>query len=99
MITVALAWFSTRICTRESSAESVAPELRFKNIGAATSVFALIVRTATSFAFSRMRPTIASSLSVSGAASSREILSKLTPAAAAPLIESEVRSAITAVPS
>ena len=58
-----------------------------------------MVRTATSAAFSRIRPTIASSLSVNGAANSREILSKLTPSAAAPLSESDRRSAITAVPS
>ena len=58
-----------------------------------------MVRTATSAAFSRIRPTTASSLSDKGAASSREILSKLTPSAAAPFSESDLRSAITAVPS
>ena len=99
MITVARAWFSTRIRTRENSALSKAPAERFRNIGSATSVLAAIVKTETSLAKSRIRETITSSLSEIGVASPAETRAKETPATLADPSESEWRSAITAVPS
>ena len=99
MITVARAWFSTRINTRENSAPSSAPAVRFRKIGSASSVFGAMVNTETSFAKSRIRATITSSLSEIGVASSAESRANETPATGAELSVSEWRSATTAVPS
>ncbi|CAB4779588.1 unannotated protein [freshwater metagenome] len=89
MITVARAWFSTRINTRENSALSSAPGVRFSKIGSATSVFAAIVKTATSFAKSRILATITSSLSDIGALSIAESNANETPGTDAELSASE----------
>ena len=99
MITVARAWFSTRIKTRENSAVSRAPAERLSRIGSATSVLAAIVNTATSDAKSRIRATITSSVSEIGADAEAETRSKLTPEAAAEPSANEWRSDAIAVPS
>ena len=99
MITVARACFSTRISTRENSALSSAPGVRFRKIGCATSVFAAMVNTETSLAKSRIRATITSSLSEIGLASKAESRANETPANGAELSVNEWRSATTAVPS
>ena len=68
-------------------------------IGSATSVFALIVNTATSRAASRMRPTIASSLSDKTGASEEDFNSNETPVALEPARVRECLSATIALPS
>ena len=89
MITVARAWFSTRIKTRENSAVSKAPAERLSRIGSATSVLAAIVNTATSGAKSRIRATITSSVSEIGDDTDADTRSKETPETGAELSPSE----------